>query len=171
MNTRLHTAALSLMIVLTASAFVAPTLAAPPAKALLLTPGESYGLPKFGFSSSTIYGYGEQVVHVRYGSRAAQLGLEPGDVILSLNGYSLTYPGSWNDALSNALYDGNFIRLKVRDVRTGHVYFRETFVGYNNGPIVTYNKKVATPGPKPHFNVQPVGPSIKTIKDIKELFN
>ena len=88
----------------------------------------------------TIYGYGERIVDVRFGSRAAHLGLEPGDVLLSLNGYKLTYPGSWNDALSQALYNNNYIRLKIRDVRTGNIYFRETFVDYNNGPVEHYYK-------------------------------
>ncbi len=73
---------------------------------------------------------------VRPGSRAARLGLEPGDVLLSLNGYRLTYSGSWNDALSRALFEGNgFVRLTVRDVRTGDIRVRETFVNYGGGPV------------------------------------
>ena len=71
-----------------------------------------YGLPKFGFSSSTIHGFGERVESVRWGGRAARLGLEPGDVILSLNGYRLTYRGSWNDALSRCLVQR---RLRAAD--------------------------------------------------------
>src|SRR5689334_11245194 len=105
MNLR-YRIALLLVFGLSLSAVALPSVAAPP-KALTIAPGEPYGLPKFGFSSSTIHGFGERVVSVRYGGRAHQLGLEPGDVILSLNGYRLTYPGSWNDALSRALYNNN----------------------------------------------------------------
>src|SRR5262245_31352958 len=109
MNLRSLTVAL-VLIGLGLSAFSLPAIAAGPANSLLIAPGEPYGLPKFGFSSSTIYGYGEQIVYVGFGSRAARLGLEPGDVLLSLNGYGLTYPGSWNDALSRAMYDGGYVR-------------------------------------------------------------
>jgi hypothetical protein len=170
MNVRYRTAALFLMFGLALSAFVAPATAAPPQNKLLFAPGEPYGLPKFGFSSSTIYGYGEQIVNVRYGSRAAQLGLERGDVLLSLNGYKLTYSGSWNDALSRALSDGNYIRLKIRDVRTGNIYFRETYVNYNNGPVQHFNKKTTNFNPPFHQDVHQVG-KIKTIKDFKKLGN
>jgi predicted metalloprotease with PDZ domain len=138
MNARSRTAALLLTIGLAASAFVASATAAGPPEAMLVAPGEPYGLPRFGFSSSTIYGYGERVVFVRPGSRAAYLGLEPGDVLLSLNGYRLTYSGSWNDALSSALSEGNFIRLKIRDVRTGNIVVRTTFVDNGGGPVEHY---------------------------------
>lgn len=168
MNTRYRTATLLVMLGLSLSAFVAPTSAAGPSKALLFAPGEPYGLPKFGFSSSTIYGYGERVVYVKHGSRASHLGLEAGDVLLSLNGYKLTYSGSWSDALSRALYDGNYVRLKVRDVRTGNIYFRETYVDYNNGPVQHYKTAGGNFGSQPPYNVHHNGPSIKTIKDIKK---
>jgi membrane-associated protease RseP (regulator of RpoE activity) len=175
MNLRYRTAALFVLVGVCLSAFVAPAAAAGPPNTYLFAPGEPYGLPKFGFSSSTIYGYGERIVHVRYGSRAASLGLEPGDVILSLNGYKLTYPGSWNDALSNALYNNNYIRLRIRDVRTGNIFVRETFVNYGgNGPVEHFyktNNHVGPFGPKPHFDVHPVGPNLKTIKDIKKLLD
>ena len=171
MNTRYRTAALLLLFGLSLSAFVAPATAAPPKNTLLIAPGEPYGLPKFGFASSTIYGYGERVVSVRFGSRAAQLGLEPGDVLLSLNGYKLTYPGSWNDALSRALYDGNYVRLKIRDTRTGNIYFRETYVDYGNGPVQHFYKSTNNFSSQPHEEVHHFGPSIKTINDLKKLGN
>jgi hypothetical protein len=135
MNARFRIAAL-FVVGLSLVSFVTPTIAAGPNNRLLIAPGEPYGLPKFGFSSSTIYGYGEQIVSVRPFGRAASLGLEPGDVLLSLNGYRLTYPGSWNDALSRALYDGNgYVRLTVRDVRTGSIRVRTTYVNYGGGPV------------------------------------
>jgi membrane-associated protease RseP (regulator of RpoE activity) len=143
MNRRYTATALVLLIGSSLSVFATGATAAPPAKALLLTPvspGEPYGLPKFGFSSSTIYGYGERVVFVRPGGRAWQLGLEPGDVILSMNGYRLTYPGSWNDALSRTLADGGLVQLRVRDVRTGNAYLRSIYIGYDGGPVAHYYK-------------------------------
>ena len=97
--------------------------------------------------------------------------MAPSDVLLSLNGYKLTYSGSWNDALSRALYDGNYIRLKIREFRTGNIFVRETFVNYNNGPVEHYYKTNNNVGPKQHFDVHPVGPTLKTIKDVKKLLD
>jgi hypothetical protein len=132
-----------LIVGLTLSAFVAPAVAASPTSRLLIAPGEPHGLPKFGFSSSTIPGFGLRIESVRPGGRAFRMGFEPGDVILSLNGYRLTYGGSWNDALSRALYDGGLVRLRVRDVRTGLIRVRETRIDFGGGPI------------EHHFNVGP----------------
>jgi hypothetical protein len=170
MNARYRTAALFLTFGLAMTALVAPASADPPkSKTLYLAPGEPYGLPKFGFSSSTIYGYGERVVNVRYGGRASQLGLEPGDVILSLNGYRLTYPGSWNDALSQALYNNNFVQLKIRDVHTGNIYFRGMYVDYHGGgPVQHYHKTHTNNVPQPLINVQ-VGPTVKKFENVKKL--
>jgi predicted metalloprotease with PDZ domain len=163
--------ALLLVFGLSFSALAASSFAAPP-KPFLFAPGEPYGLPKFGFSSSSIQGYGERVVSVRYGGRAHQLGLESGDVILSINGYRLTYPGSWNDGLSQALYNNNLVRLKIRDVRTGNVYVRQTYVNYGgSGPVQHYKKSnknfTSFPQGDHHHNGSPV----KTIKEIKNLFD
>jgi hypothetical protein len=161
MNARFRIVATSLILGLGLSAFAA---AAPP-KSYLVPQGDDFGLPKFGFSSSNIHGYGERIVHVRYGGRAAQLGLESGDIILSLNGYGLTYPGSWNDALAAALSDGNQVRLKIRDVRTGHVYFRTTFVDYGGGPIENHYKANSNV----HPDARELGSTLK--QEVKELFN
>lgn len=175
MNARFRTIALLLLGL--AATFASTALADPPKKALLIAPGEPYGLPKFGFSSTTLFGYGERVEYVRPGGRAYNLGLEPGDVILSLNGYKLTYHGSWNEALSRALYDGNYIRLKVRDVRTGNVYFRDTYVNYD-GPTDNYFKVKNGPFPKNggfpgdhHDHDNDFGKTIKTIRDVKKLLD
>ena len=146
MNIRFRTAVV-LIVGLSLSAFVAPAVAAGPANRLLIAPGEPYGLPKFGFSSSTIHGFGQRVEFVRPGGRAARLGLEPGDVILSLNGYRLTYRGSWNDALSRALYDGGYVQLRVRDVRTGLVRVRSTRIDFGGGPIEHHFQTGVTVGP------------------------
>ena len=174
MTARTRFAVSLLVFGLAASTFVASSYAAGPPQTKLFAPGEPYGLPKFGFSSSTIYGYGERIVHVRYGSRAESLGLEPGDVILSLNGYKLTYPGSWNDALTQALYNNNYVRLKIRDVRTGNIFFRETYVNYGggNGPIQYFKKTGNFNGNgngNPHVDFHPVVPTPKNLKGIKNL--
>jgi predicted metalloprotease with PDZ domain len=171
MNARFGFTALILALGLSASTLVSTSVASPPKSTLLLQPGggSNYGLPKFGFSSTNT-GFGERIQNVRWGSRAESLGLEPGDVILSLNGYQLNYPGSWTDALSQALYNGNFVRLKVRDVRTGNVRFRETWVDYNNGPVQHYYKSNSGAGNKPFVNATPVVPKL-TIKDLKKLVN
>ena len=81
------------------------------------------------------------MTYVKWNGRAAKLGLEPGDVILSMNGIPLTYHGSWNDALRQAILNGGWVQLRIRDVNTGHVAFRQTFVGGNcyGGPIQHYN--------------------------------
>jgi hypothetical protein len=186
MNARYRTALLVLLFGFALAAVAAPVSAASP-KALHFAPGEPYGLPSFGFSSSTVYGFGERVVYVRPGGRAFYLGLEPGDVILSLNGYNLTYRGSWNDALSRALYSGSSrVRLKIRDVRTGRIFVKETFVGYADGPVTPYFK---TAKPQSHvihhkdfhnfndfnhhhnFNHFNKGPQKVSIKDIGNLFD
>jgi membrane-associated protease RseP (regulator of RpoE activity) len=151
MNIRFRSAAL-LMIGLSLSAFAAPAVAAGPTNKLLIAPGEPNGLPKFGFSSSTIHGFGQRVESVRPGGRAARLGLEPGDIILSLNGHRLTYNGSWNDALSRALYDdGGFVQLRVRDVRTGLVRVRTTRIDFGGGPIEHHFQTGVNVGP--HVNI------------------
>jgi hypothetical protein len=177
MHARILLAAVSFVLFsLSPFAFVASATAAGPsgsAHSYLVPPGSPHGLPKFGFSSSTIYGYGERIVFVRPGSRASFLGLEPGDVLLGMNGMPLSYTGSWSDALSHALYhDGGYIRLKIRDVRTGHIVFRETFVNSGGGPVEHYYKSspVVTPkvlthtSPKMHFEAKPILPKIKIVK-------
>jgi hypothetical protein len=177
MNARIRAATvLFVLFGLALSAVVSPATAASPAvtaQPYLVSPGDQYGLPKFGFSSATIYGYGERIVFVRPGSRASFLGLEPGDVLLSMNGMPLTYTGSWSDALSHAVYhDGGYIRLRIRDVRTGHIFVRETFVNWGGGPVEHYYKSspVVTPKvltnttPHVHFGASPILPKIKIVK-------
>jgi hypothetical protein len=173
MSTFTHKTVLALLASLTV-VMISTASAAPP-KALLLnptlTPGNGcYELPKFGFSSFSINGFGERVTGVRWGGIAQQMGLERGDVILSLNGYPLTYHGSWNDALSEAVYNnGGYVKLKIRDSRTGFIAFRQTYVGnfgapvvYNHGPVTP---KYKTMPAKPHLS----GP--EQIKQIVDLFD
>jgi hypothetical protein len=97
-------------------------------------------LPKFGFASFNINGFGERVTHVRFGGMASRFGLEPGDIVLSMNGHRLTYTGSWDDALFDAMVNhGGQVRLRIRDVRTGFVATRQLFVGGGGvGPITPH---------------------------------
>ncbi len=83
-------------------------------------------LPKLGFDSQLIAGYGEQVTYVERGSTAFRLGLEAQDVILSLNGKRLTQRGAWQAALQTAVDEGGSVILKVRDARTGAIAVRQT---------------------------------------------
>ena len=113
-----------------------------------IQPGPVF-LPKFGFESYNLHGIGERVTHVRCHGLAAGMGLEPGDTILSLNGFPLTYHGAWNQALSSAMYQGGFVQLAIRDVRTGYVVYRNTHVGGGpgNGPITPKVQHYNAPGP------------------------
>lgn len=128
-------------------------------------------LPKFGFQSFNISGIGERVTYVRCHGIAAQLGLEAGDTILSLNGFPLTYHGAWNQALQNAMYQGGAVQLAIRDVNTGYIVYRTTYLGgtpgvgpitpkvAHHGTITTYNQTqpglpVGVPGPITQKSVQ-----------------
>jgi hypothetical protein len=97
-------------------------------------------VPRFGFSSFNINGVGERVTHVRFGGIASRFGLEPGDTVLSMNGHRLTYDGSWNDALFDAIVNhGGLVRLRIHDVRTGFIATRQLFVGGGGvGPITPH---------------------------------
>jgi hypothetical protein len=135
MNTLSRKFAVTLPIALAVVAALSlPAVASNP-QPLLLAPEHDDCLPQFGFASFNIAGVGERITNVRWGGLASRIGLEPGDLILSMNGYRLNYHGSWNDALSYAVANGGWVQLRIRDVRTGFVAYRETFVG-GSGPIV-----------------------------------
>jgi hypothetical protein len=91
----------------------------PPPPACPPPPPNCAPLPQLGFSSYVSPGYGEVVTHVRYGSQAQAIGLERGDVILSLNGYRLAYHGAWQNALRRAMANGGHVHLAIREARTG----------------------------------------------------
>jgi hypothetical protein len=145
---------------------------------LLLNPGpNNYELPRFGFSSFNINGFGERVTNVRWGSIAERMGLESGDTILSLNGFPLRYQGSWKDALRDAVYNGGYVRLKIRDVRTGFIATRETYLD-GCGPIVAHSHASNYHGPvthktktMPHDHSQQNLSGPEKIKNFVELFN
>lgn len=138
MNARTMSLTFSLMVAVVVATVSSATADAPkrfhqPDRNSRLIPHPN--LPQFGFSSFNIRGYGERVTHVRRGSLASRVGLEPGDDILTLNGHRLSYPGSWNDALFHAVSTSGFVKLKVRDVRTGRIAHRQVFLGEFNGGI------------------------------------
>lgn len=118
-------------------------------------------LPKFGFQSYNLSGVGERVTYVRCHGLASQMGLEPGDTILSLNGFPLTYHGAWNQALQQAVYQGGAVQLAIRDVNTGYIVYRTTYIGGGPGigPITPKTAKYSQPGPiVSHNYVQPGAP-------------
>lgn len=134
----------SLMPLLVAGTFMGGMRNSPLADAAKLasaveTPCHSGGqhhLPKFGFSSRTVYGVGEQVVRVRCRGLAATMGLERGDIILALNGMPLTFRGAWNYALRDAVDENGWVQLEIQDVDTGGIAYRQTWVaGY--GPVTS----------------------------------
>ncbi len=133
--TRKSVVTLSASLILVATAALSAGAAQP--KALLVAPGPDDCVPEFGFASFNIHGIGERVTHVRWGSLASQLGLEPGDTILRLNGFRLNYHGAWHEALHHAVATGGWVQLTIRDVRTGRLAYRQTFVGDGHvvGPI------------------------------------
>ena len=179
MTTTIRTTALSLFASLALIAVSSASAGQP--KALLLNPNPypgpgCYELPKFGFSSFNINGYGERITKVRWGGLAQQMGLESGDVILSLNGYPLSYHGAWKDALREAMNQGGYVQLTVRDVRTGFIATRETYVG-GYGPVVPHSYVSNYNGPittkkynKPHNHPKNVN-TVEQIKQIVELFD
>lgn len=109
--------------------------------------GSAHVLPHFGFHSYNLHGIGERVTHVHQFSLASQLGLEPGDIILRLNGMPLSYHGAWNAALDAAVCQGDWVQLAIRDVRTGMVVYRQTFVGGAHGPVTPKSHAVGHAGP------------------------
>src|SRR3990172_5339540 len=140
MNTLIRKTVLTLSASLALVTLVAVSAAVAQSRLVLVDPdsGPDYcppQLPEFGFAGFSVHGVGERVTFVRWGGLAAQLGLEPGDMILSMNGFPLNYHGSWTDALSEAVANGGWVQLRVRDVRTGIIAYRQTFVGGGEGPI------------------------------------
>jgi len=133
---------LSIVAVVAATIAAANTAVAAPKAALYLGPGQGpQSLPKFGFVSYN-NGWGEHVTQVFWGSRAQQFGLERHDIIMAINGRPLTYPGSWNDALREATYQGDFMTLKIRDRNTGAIVFRTVSIwGYTSPPPVVYKSQ------------------------------
>ena len=190
MNTLTRKIAFTLSSSLVLVSFVAVPAGASHPKALLIAPQPDYCLPEFGFASFNIAGVGERVTYVRWGGLASQLGLEPGDMILRMNGFPLSYHGAWNDALSQAVVNGGWVQLTIRDVRTGFLAHRQTFVGDGHvvgpitpkihvggyhPPVVHHKHHVGYPHgpitPKSHGGGKSGNDLNKTIKHIAKLFD
>jgi hypothetical protein len=131
MKTFITSTIMALAATLTIIALTASTASADQPKAVLLDPNPGFGgyLPRFGFNSFNISGYGDRVTYVQWGGLAAQMGLEPGDVVMSMNGFPLHYHGAWNDALNQAMMNGGLVQLTIRDVRTGWLTTRQLYLG------------------------------------------
>jgi len=91
--------------------------------------------PRLGINYTVIPCHGYRVNYVVWGTPAARMGLEPGDVVLSINGTRLTYNGAHTYALSRAVHTGGWVTLRIRDVRTGWVVTRSgnLFASYPGG--------------------------------------
>lgn len=84
------------------------------APARCVVPMSSNGQPLLGFMGVMIYGQGLEVQSVNPGSLAAQIGLEPGDLITAINGQAvLSLPDYY--ALLRA--SGGLVEMEVFDVR------------------------------------------------------
>ena len=83
-------------------------------------------LPRLGFFGYLAVGQALQVAQVAPFSRAAAMGLEPGDLILQVNGVPMTYAGAYEQALGLATINDGWVTLQIRDWRTGMVVARTT---------------------------------------------
>jgi len=106
-------------------------------------------VPRLGFCSYNVAGYGEVVTRVRWGSKAYRIGLEPNDVILSVNGFPLTYHGAWHQAVAQAAQTGGWLTLRIRDCRTGHIVHRSLSLFHNGGGGGIVGP--VTPKSRPHW--------------------
>ena len=86
------------------------------------------GLPKLGFYGHVEYGWGLMVDRVYWGTEASRIGLEPGDIIVSVNGRPIR---NWNDYNTALYYSGGYGQMVVRDCRTGAMI--PTWFVLNNG--------------------------------------
>ena len=93
--------------------------------------------PRLGFRYDLVARQGLQVRWVTPGSLAAQMGLERGDMIISVNGQSVGYMGAYDQAMLSAARFGGNVKLAIRDVRTGMIQYRSTnLFGPRPQPVV-----------------------------------
>ncbi|TWT63768.1 PDZ domain-containing protein [Rubinisphaera italica] len=92
-------------------------------------------IPTLGF-----YGYqtyrGMVVTKVNRGTEAWKIGLEPGDIIVSIDGQHLHHDGDYTRAMRRA---GRHIDLRVKDVHGRGIFTVEAHLhGNNNRPVIEY---------------------------------
>jgi S1-C subfamily serine protease len=91
----------------------------------VLPPAANYAdpLPDFGMRmNGQFVANGIEVASVERNGPAANAGLEPGDVLLSVNGQPLREPEDWVRGMSN---QNGFLHFRLRDIRTGQVMSRD----------------------------------------------
>jgi C-terminal processing protease CtpA/Prc len=71
-------------------------------------------------------GEGVRVTEVTPGSPADKLGLEPGDVIVTVYGHPVTSAETWDWLTS---YKNDYAALRIKDVRTGSLVTRHVPLG------------------------------------------
>lgn len=111
---------------------LAPALA-PRIAPLLRPPVEDYN-PRLGFQGHFDFGKGMHVENVVWGTPASQAGLEPGDVIRSINGQRVQSLGHYQSLLRQGA--GEAV-LTVVDVRSGQ--WVQRFVRYERPQFEVYN--------------------------------
>jgi S1-C subfamily serine protease len=120
---------------------------------LRLYPGPSYPgpsipeTPQLGIYGHFEWSYGMVVDDVLWGTPASRMGLEPGDVILAVNGCTLRSEYDYFRALR---YGGNYARLVIQDVRTGTVVSRTALLGgsggiYRGGRLASFDAGLMLP--------------------------
>ena len=101
-------------------------------------PGPLHQIPKFGYLSDLHHdGYFVRGVYPH--TAAQRMGLEYGDHIVgaTVNGYYRSFNhGGWSHAVTKAMYGSGWMKLHIRDVRTGHTLSRWTNVNDWQGHAV-----------------------------------
>lgn len=113
-----------------------------PSQRVLVDPGYQQPTPKLGFNGQMIHGYGMKVINVNWGSAAKRAGLEPGDIIVKINGQWIRSQWDYNQALQNAAnYNWGKVSMKVQNVRhkwgynvPKYAFVKTVLDGYGGGP-------------------------------------
>ena len=91
-------------------------------------------VPRLGILGHVEYGWGMVVDSVVPYTTANRLGLERGDVILSINGQQISNDWAYRQALVRAVrFENGQVNLQVADVRSGRRVFRRGFLNANPG--------------------------------------
>ena len=90
--------------------------------------------PRLGIYGHFEWGLGMVVDSVVWGTPAARIGLEPGDVIRAIDGRPIRSEFDYFQALR---YGGAYVRVSVQDVRSGAIVSRTAAMGgeYYGGSV------------------------------------